>query len=98
MKREIRISRRARWDFADIRDYISRHDPEAAERLHQRIGRTIDLLAEFPYIGGPTVKPGVLMTVVPRYGYKIYYAVSDGSLDVVHIRHPARQEPGFDDL
>ena len=56
MKREIRISRRARRGFADIRDYIGRHDQAAAERLHQRIGRTIDLLAEFPYIGRPTIK------------------------------------------
>jgi plasmid stabilization system protein ParE len=98
MKLDIRISGRARRDFADILEYIQRRNPAAAERLYERVGRTINLLSEFPHIGQPTVKAGVRMTTVPRYGYKIYYSASYDSLDVIHIRHPARRDPELGNL
>lgn len=98
MKLEIRISGRARRDIADILEYIQKRNPAGAYRLYERVGWAINLLSEFPGIGQPTVKSGVRMTTVPRYGYKIYYSASDDNLDIIHIRHPARRDPKREDL
>ena len=66
-----RIAPRAERDPTDVRTYIVERNPAAAERLRRRIVQTIDLLADFPYIGRAAGKPGVLMTVVPRYRYSL---------------------------
>jgi toxin ParE1/3/4 len=80
-------------DLTDIRTYIAERNSAAAERLRRRIAQTIDLLADFPYIGRAAGKPGVLMTVVPRYRYKIFYSATGDWLDILHVRHPARSDP-----
>jgi plasmid stabilization system protein ParE len=98
VKLEIRISGRARRDFAAILEYVQERNPAAADRPYERVGRTINLLAQFPGIGQPTVRPGIFMSSVPRYGYKIYYFARDDALNVIHIRHPARRDPKPEDL
>ncbi len=98
MTLKIRLSPRAQHDLANIRAYIHERNPRAAERVRLRIVHTLDLLSDFPYLGRRSSKRGVLMTSVPRYGYRIYYAANDTELLVIHIRHPARQDPKVGEL
>jgi len=93
MTLRLKLSARAKRDLADIKSHIAQRNPPAAERVRQRIQQTITILRDHPYIGRPTLKPGVLMTTVPRYRYKIYFAVAGDELRTIHIRHGARHDP-----
>ncbi len=93
MTLRLRFTARAVCDLANIKHYISSFDPKAAERVRLRIDHSISILLEFPGTGRPTTKHGVLLSVVPRYGYKIYFTVVEEELQVIHIRHGSRDEP-----
>jgi len=95
---KIRITPRAERDLLDIRDYIAQHNPRAAERVRAHIERAIDLLAQFPGMSRPSSKAGIAVSVVPRFGYKVYFRVSADELEIVRIRHGARREPTPDEL
>ena len=92
------MTRRAESDLGRIRKYIARKNPQAAKRVRQRVRQSIMLLCDFPYLGRPTEKTGVLMTSVPRYRYKIYFAVARDELRIIHIRHGSRKEPAGNEL
>lgn len=66
--------------------------------MRARIAQTIDLLTEFPNLGRATNRAGILMVLVPRYSYKIYYAITHDALQIVHVRHPAREDPQAGEL
>jgi plasmid stabilization system protein ParE len=36
------------------------------------------------------VLPDVRMKMVRPYGYKIFFAASETSIEILHIRHPSR--------
>jgi plasmid stabilization system protein ParE len=98
MTLSVKITPQAQRDLLAIKAYIAERNPSAAERVRSRIARTIDIMAEFPNMGRATKRPGVLMALVPRYHFKVYYAVAGDVLQVVHVRHPSRQEPQADEL
>ena len=91
--RRIKITQRARRDITGIRDYIAARDKQAAERVRLRIVHAIDLLAEHPFIGRMSDEPGVRIKITPPYPYKIYYRVHEDEVDILHVRHMARDEP-----
>ena len=94
----LRITPRAARDLQHIQDYLVARNPAGADKVRLRIVNALDVLCEFPFTGRPTVRSDVLMTLVTKYRYKIYYSVGDDEVQIVHIRHPARREPGADEL
>ncbi|HYV36200.1 MAG TPA: type II toxin-antitoxin system RelE/ParE family toxin [Gemmataceae bacterium] len=86
-----RISRRADADIERICDYIAENNPDAAERLDEKIHRAIQLLADFPGMGH--TRPDV---ADKRYlfwavgNYVIAYRVEKKELVVVRVLHGAR--------
>ncbi len=83
-------------DLEDICSYIAQDDPEAALSV-ARVAHT-DTLATFPFIGPlyPRGSGGTLRLIVFR-SYRILYDVNEGreSVEILHIRHGARDEPTF---
>ena len=98
MSLQLVLTVRAEADLAHIRSYLRDRNPAAAERVRMRIRQTLSLLCDYPNIGRPTIKDGVLVSIVPRFHYKIYFSVIGDQLMVLHVRHGARQEPDADDL
>jgi toxin ParE1/3/4 len=86
-----RISRRADTDIERICDRIAQDNPEAADRLDERIHRTIIILSKFPGMGHnrPDVED-------KRYlfwangDYVIAYRIERKKLVVVRVLHGAR--------
>jgi toxin ParE1/3/4 len=86
-----RISRRAEADIERICDYIAKDNPDAAERVDERIHDAIKLLARLPGMGHnrPDVND-------KRYffwavgNYVIAYRVEGKELVVVRVVHGAR--------
>ena len=85
-------------DLHEICSYIARDNPEAALRMGQGILAHVQILARFPLIGPtyPRGAQGPLRQIVFR-SYRIFYDVFEEShrVDILHVRHGAREEPKF---
>lgn len=91
-------SEQAIGDLRDLCSYIAGHDPEAAVRMGNGILDHVQILATFPFIGPlyPRGAGGSLREIVFR-SYRIFYDVREEShqVDILHVRHGARDEPVF---
>jgi plasmid stabilization system protein ParE len=85
-------------DLHGLCSYIAHHDPAAALRLGNGILNHVRVLAQFPFIGPryPRGAQGSLREIVFR-SYRIFYDVCEESqrVDILHVRHGARDEPVF---
>jgi toxin ParE1/3/4 len=82
--------------LADLRTIAEFHrqsgQVDLALAIEQRIRATIVRIAQSP-ASAPLVaqRPGVRVTFVLRYHYKIFYAVRNDAIRIVHIRHTSRR-------
>ncbi len=67
-------------------------NPRIAAAIGQRIEHVINRVAEYPE-SAPRVagRRAVRAALVLRYPYKIFYRVRREHIEIVHIRHTARQ-------
>jgi toxin ParE1/3/4 len=89
----VEYSKRALSDLGRIAEYHRRSDQaDLADAVGQRIRATILRIAQSP-TSAPLVaqRPGVRVTFVLRYHYKIFYAISRDAVRILHIRHAARR-------
>jgi plasmid stabilization system protein ParE len=56
----------------------------------------ISTVSSFPHIGQEIDEADVRMLSLVRYPYLIFYRVKADEIEVLHIRHGARQRPDFD--
>lgn len=77
-------------DLAEIRDYISDHNPAAAAAMLDRIESRCQFFARFPTAGRnrSDLRPGLHSFVVGRY--VVFYRLADRGIDVVRVLHGAR--------
>ncbi len=96
MSFEIKWSRRASLDLAELKAFIAADNPPAADGEVRSIILKVDLLAQFPLLGA----------VYRRTNFEEYRAVISGNyrivyrirpegpmLDIVTIKHGAQDEP-----
>ena len=87
---------RLRWrlsavsDLAEIRDFISENDPEAAQAVVDRVFRSVDRLEAFPKSGRVGQVPGTRELVVPGLPYIVVYTCNDTDVSIVGVFHGAR--------
>ena len=83
-------------DLESIREYIAQADVQAAERVGLDIIRHVEILATFPFIGPtyPRGSKGPTREIVSG-NYRIFYRVAeaDKTVNILTIRHGAREEP-----
>ena len=88
---KLRYGRGAIADLADIFAYIANDNPEAAARLVGQIEQVAAHLAETPYMGEATRKPGFRR--FPVGNYLIVYEVGSDEVIIHYVRHGARRRP-----
>jgi len=72
-------------------------DRKIAAAISERIEQVISRVARRPQSAPRVVdRPGVRAVLALRYPYKIFYRLRGDAIDVLHIRHTARQ-PWTDD-
>ncbi len=88
----IRRSRAAREDLRQIWRYLAARNPEAADRLVERIIAATARLATFPESSSPRpdIHPDARSVPVPPY--IIYHRVTASAVEIVAIRHGARDQ------
>jgi plasmid stabilization system protein ParE len=87
----VRYSPRARNDLNDIFRYLDQRSPTGARNVMRAIYASVQFLAEQPLASQETDKRGIRVKVIQRYSFKIFYTVSNDAIEVIHIRHTARQ-------
>jgi toxin ParE1/3/4 len=74
----------------EIREYVARHKPQAAEKLAMRVVTLVEALKDHPYLGRAGSEPGVRELVVGGTPYLIFYRVRAQRVTITTIWHGAR--------
>ena len=91
---EIVWSALARTRLREIRDYIARDKPEAAERLAMRIVVMVEALRNHPYLGRAGAEPGIRELVIASTPYIILYRVQGERVVISASWHGAQRRQG----
>ncbi len=88
---EIVWSPLARARLRQIRDYVARDKPDAAERLATRIVAMAEALRSHPRLGRVGAEPGIRELVIGSTPYIILYRVQDQRVTISTIWHAAQR-------
>lgn len=86
----------ARADLTEIVAYIAHDNPDAAERVYERILAAAALLREQQGLGRAGRVEGTRELVVPRTRYILPYRVrmgARGAVEILAVLHSSRQWP-----
>ena len=92
MSVEIFWSPLARTRLQEIREYVAKDKPAAAERLAIRIVAVIEALRNHPYLGRTGAEPGIRELVIGGTPYVALYRVGRKRVIILTIWHGAQQE------
>ena len=87
---EIIWSLLARSRLQEIRAYVARDKPEAAERLATRIVAVLEALRHHPYLGRVGAEPGIRELVIGGTPYIVLYRVQGQRIIISTISHGAK--------
>ena len=96
MKPIVDLSRRARADMIQLRDYIAQDSARAAQRFYFAAEEAMETLAGVPEIGGRCDFPSSTATnlrvwSVPKFkNHLIFYRPIENGIEVVRVLHGAR--------
>ena len=88
---EIVWSALARTRLREIRAYVARVKPEAAERLATRIVAMVEALRNHPRLGRVGAEPGIRELVIGSTPYIVLYRVQDERITISTIWHAAQR-------
>ncbi len=88
---EIVWSALARARLREIRAFVARDKPEAAERLAIRIVAVVQALRNYPYLGRAGAEPGIRELVIGGTPYIVLYRVQGRRATVSTIWRGARR-------
>jgi toxin ParE1/3/4 len=91
---EIVWSALARTRLREIRAYVARDKPEAAERLATRIVAMIEALRSHPHLGRVGSELGVRELVIGGTPYIVLYRVQGQRVTISTIWHGAQRTEG----
>ena len=95
---KVRFTPRAFSDLDVIRSYIGQFNPAAAGQVVSLIEAICKRLGDFPESGQRADELDIRIAFSPRYPYRIYYRLAEGSVVILHIRHAARRPLEPDDI
>jgi toxin ParE1/3/4 len=86
----------ARQDRAEVWDYLSAHDEDAAIRIDDLFSESVARLADYPMLGHEGEVPGT-REFTPHASYRLVYEIYDDSVWILGIFHTKRQWPPLRD-
>lgn len=89
---EIVWSRLARSRLEEIREYVAKDKPVAAERLATRIVAVVEALREHPYIGRAGAAPGIRELVIGGTPYIVLYSIRGRRIVISTIWHGSQRK------
>lgn len=96
MERKVIWTDPAIEDLRQIRDYIAEDNPTAAIRFGLKLFESTSHLGRFPESCRVFRQTDdELVRELNVSGYRIFYQVYDGAVEILHVRHGARVDPEF---
>ena len=89
---EIVWSPLARARLKEIRAYVARDKPDAAERLATRIVAVVEALRNHPYLARAGAEPGIRELVIGGAPYIVLYRVRGKRVTITTIWHGAQRK------
>ena len=89
---EIVWSALARTRLQQIRAYVARDKPQAAERLATRIVALLEALRNHPHLGRAGAEPGIRELVIGGTPYVVLYRVRGHRVTISTIWHAAQHK------
>lgn len=89
---EIIWSPLARARLQEVRNYVARDKPEAAERLAMRIVAVVEALHDHPHLGRASAQHGVRELIIGGTPYIVLYRVSGNRVTISTIWHAAQRK------
>ena len=89
---EIVWSLLARARLMEIRAYVAKDKPEAAERLATRIVAVVEALKNHPHLGRAGREPGIRELVIGGTPYIVVYRVRGKRVTISTIWHGAQRK------
>ena len=86
-------TRRALATLDEISDYIAKDDPNAAQRMAERVFDAVDHLLEHPAMGRMGRLPGTRELVVTGTPYLVPYRVTGDVVEILRVFHGAQRWP-----
>lgn len=89
-------TQRAISDLAEIIGYIAEDDDEAAARFGKSLLDHVDLLSDFPRMGG-TIRKRSRVRKLLHSPILVYYQIREDRhvVEILHFRHGSRTSPRF---
>jgi toxin ParE1/3/4 len=79
-------------DLDGILDYIANHYPAVSGQFTNRLNSVLARIAKWPESAQEVSdRPGVRVTPLIRYPYKVFYRISGEAVEILHIHHAARE-------
>jgi plasmid stabilization system protein ParE len=79
-------------DLGAIAEWLMLHHPALAPVVERRIRRVVERITRWPESSRRAARrPGVRMTPLGRYPYKIFYRITKDTIEILHIHHMAMQ-------
>jgi len=90
----ILFTQRALNDLAEIVGHIAEDDGEAASRFGSALLDHVDLLSQFPRMGGP-IRKRSRVRKLQHSPILVYYRIQEHKhiIEVLHFRHGSRKSP-----
>jgi toxin ParE1/3/4 len=80
-------------DLDGILDYIANQYPAISEPFKSRLHAVVARIARWPESAQEVAeRPGVRVMPLIRYPYKIFYRISNETVEILYIHHAAREE------
>ncbi|HEY2707035.1 MAG TPA: type II toxin-antitoxin system RelE/ParE family toxin [Caulobacteraceae bacterium] len=93
MTLRVRRTRQAEADLEEIWMHIASDNPDAADRVLERLVTAEDRLGDFPELGQARPDLAENMRYWPMPPYLIFYQVGDDHVLIVRVVHGARDLP-----
>jgi toxin ParE1/3/4 len=81
----------AKYDVKALRQYISKDNPSAANRVAKKIVSSVNLLLNQPGLGRQGRILGTRELIVSDMPYIVPYRVKDNVIEIMRVIHSARQ-------
>jgi toxin ParE1/3/4 len=79
-------------DIDEITAWLTLHYPGIGAAVERRIRLVVGHLARWPEsMRRSQHRPGVRVAPLGRYPYRIFYRVREGTVEILHIHHAARE-------
>jgi toxin ParE1/3/4 len=81
----------AKQDVAALFEYVAEDNPDAANRILDRIADSVEQLLSHPSMGRPGRVPGTRELIVARTPYIVPYRVTGREIEILRVYHSARR-------